>query len=83
MIRRLFKSLTGGEFVYREPLKHSCSLPSNGIFRQSHRGDIWKCKCGKMYKCKGLSWTGAMVWSLIDEIPDKDESEPLSILWRL
>jgi hypothetical protein len=76
LIRRLFKKLTGGEYVYRsswEPKTHSCRLPSG------HKGDVWKCNCGKLWKCLGLSaWADVIMWREIKESEihsDTDENE--------
>lgn len=75
MIRRLFKKLTGGEFVHRPSWekKHSCWLP------HGYRGDVWKCKCDKIWKCMGLSmFADVIMWKEIkeEEINSKiDEKE--------
>lgn len=65
MIRRLFDFFKRGEFVYRTPPKHSCWLPAGG-----HRGDVWKCKCGKIHICLGLSmFVDLIIWK---EIKNED-----------
>lgn len=66
MIRRLFKKLSRGEYIYRAPKKHSCWLPAG-----NHPGDIWKCKCGQMWKCRGLN----MFADLIEWEHIKDDKE--------
>jgi hypothetical protein len=70
MFRRIFKSLKRGEYVYRVPQKHSCWLPAGG-----RTGDIWKCKCGQIYKCRGLSMFADVIeWSIVGEDDVQEEN---------
>lgn len=78
MIRRLFKFLTGGEFLYRsawEAPPHSCRLP------HGNRGDIWKCNCGSIYKCLGLSMFAEIIqWRRIEEDTELVQEEQDEII---
>ena len=65
MLKKMIKALTGGEFIHRaawEAPPHSCRLP------RGNRRDVWKCNCGKIYKCLGLSFFGDVIqWREIKE----------------
>lgn len=70
MIRRLFNFFKRGDYVYISPKKHSCWLPAGNT-----PGVIWRCKCGKLYKCRGLSMFADIIeWSEIkDEKTDGND----------
>lgn len=75
MLKKLIKELSRGEFLHRSSSEknHSCWLP------HGYRGDVWKCKCGKVWKCLGLSmFAEVIMWKEIKEEDiksDIDESE--------
>lgn len=70
-----------GEYVHRQPRQHSCWLPAGG-----RTGDIWKCKCELLWRCRGLSiWADIIEWEKIseDDPNEKDNEERPKPLWKL
>lgn len=68
----------GGKFIYRAPQPHICRLPGQTLFSDPNPGDIWQCKCGRKYVCKGPEWPTLHIgWKeIIDDVEETQLQTP-------